>query len=159
MTSTHIPQTQTPTWTGTVHGIYTAPAEGAPTRPRTEVRAVPGMGLDGDRHAESGDAAQVSLIESEAIAAAQRDYGLTLEEGQARRNLVTVGVPLNHLVGREFTVGEVRLRGVSLCEPCGHLQELTGQKVVRALRHRGGLYAEILSGGTIRPGDPVVPGA
>jgi len=71
---------------------------------------------------------------------------------------VTRGVPLNHLVGREFWVGAVRLRGTRLCEPCLHLERLTGQPGVRAaLVHRGGLRADILTAGVVRVGEVVRP--
>jgi MOSC domain-containing protein YiiM len=59
-------------------------------------------------------------------------------------------------VGREFTVGEVRLRGSELCEPCGNLARMTGQpQILPGLVHRGGLRAEILAGGVIQVGYPV----
>jgi MOSC domain-containing protein YiiM len=64
-------------------------------------------------------------------------------------------VALNHLVGREFSVGDVRLRGTMLCEPCGHLEKLTRPGVRKSLVHRGGLCAQILSDGEIRVGDQV----
>jgi MOSC domain-containing protein YiiM len=66
-----------------------------------------------------------------------------------------VGIPLDHLVGAEFTVGEVRLRGARLCEPCTHLERLTRKGLMRAMVHRGGLRADIVAGGTIRVRDPV----
>lgn len=130
-----------------------------------EVRAVEGRGLEGDRYfdragtwsSRPGTGREITLIESEAVEAAARDYGLNLFPGDARRNLVTTGVSVNHLVGKEFVVGEVRLRGMRLCEPCEHLADLTGQPVVPALVHRGGLRAEIVSGGFIRVGDPIGP--
>ena len=71
--------------------------------------------------------------------------------------IVTAGVPLNHLVDKEFTVGEARFRGVRLCEPCSHMESLSRPGARKALLHRGGLNAEILESGTIRPGDPVSP--
>jgi len=61
----------------------------------------------------------------------------------------------DHLVGQEFQIGEVRIRGIRLCEPCSHLQTLAGRPVIKGLRHRGGLRAQILSRGTIRVGDAV----
>src|SRR6266508_2465716 len=91
------------------------------------------------------------------LEAAARDYGIVLEPGQSRRNIETVGVALNHLVGREFMIGEVRLRGMRLNEPCAHLAQLSKRGVVKALTHRGGLRADILSDGVIRLGDPVRP--
>ena len=91
----------------------------------------------------------------EALDALQREYGIELAPGEARRNLVTRGVPLNHLVGREFTIGDVKIRGIRLCEPCSHLQALTKRPVIKGLRHRGGLRAQILSEGVIKVGDRV----
>ncbi|HMC90102.1 MAG TPA: MOSC domain-containing protein, partial [Gemmataceae bacterium] len=67
------------------------------------------------------------------------------------------GVPLNHLVGKEFQIGEVILRGLRLCEPCGHLEALTVQGVKDGLCHRGGLRAQILHGGLVKVGDPISP--
>jgi len=95
------------------------------------------------------------LIESEALAALARECGITLQPIQARRNLVTHGVPLNHLVDQEFSVGEVRLRGIRLCEPCAHLEAMTQKGIREGLLHRGGLRARVIKGGTIRIGDLV----
>lgn len=128
-----------------------------------DVRAVPGRGLEGDRYfAKEGTfskkdepSREVTLIESEAVASASKVYDIEIDPGETRRNLVTVGVPLNHLVDKEFTVGEVRLKGVKLAEPCGHLERLTEKGVRQPLIHRGGLRAAILNEGTIRVGDTV----
>jgi MOSC domain-containing protein YiiM len=148
---------------GEVVSIFIAPEEGAPTVEVTEIRAVEGAGLEGDRYfSKSGTMSkknkperQVTLIESEAIDAVTRDYDIDFGLGDSRRNIVTRGVPLNHLVGQEFNVGEARLRGIKLCDPCGYLESLTAEGVRKALANRGGLNAQILSGGVIRPGDEV----
>jgi MOSC domain-containing protein YiiM len=157
--------TEAPTWIGNVAGIFIGPVAAEPMQAVTAVRAVAGRGLEGDRYFERtgtysdrpGTGREVTLIESEAVASAACDYGFDLAPGDARRNLVTAGVPLNHLVGREFFVGEVRLRGMRLCEPCAHLARLTRRPVVKGLTHRGGLRAEIVQGGTIREGDSIRP--
>ena len=99
---------------------------------------------------------EITLIELEAIEALQRDYNIAIEPREARRNIVTRGVALNHLVGKEFSVGDVKLRGIELCEPCSHLEGLTKPGVMRGLTHRGGLRAQILSEGTIRVCDAIV---
>jgi len=78
-----------------------------------------------------------------------------MNPGDARRNIVTRDVPLNHLVGREFQIGDVKLQGLRLCEPCSHLESLTGLPVIKSLRHRGGLRAQILTQGIIRVGDAI----
>ena len=123
-----------------------------------------GKGLEGDRYAaklgtfstDPGSGRDVTLIESEAIEALKRDYDVTLDAGESRRNIVTQGVSLNHLVEKEFRVGEVVLRGTRLCEPCTHMEKLTVKGALRGLIHRGGLRAEIVKGGTIRVGDSIV---
>ena len=97
----------------------------------------------------------LTLIEAEAIEALRRDYQVELAAGDARRNIVTRNVPLNHLVGREFAIGEVRIRGIRLCEPCDHLQKLTGKPLLKGLLHRGGLRAQILTQGKISVGDKI----
>jgi MOSC domain-containing protein YiiM len=149
---------------GHVVAIYTAPVKGAPMKRRDEVRADAGVGLDGDRYAtgegkytrpSDGGERAVTLIEREAVESARREYDIDLEEHEARRNIVTEGVPLNHLVGRTFRVGDVLLRGFKLAEPCAYLEGLTRSGVRRALVHRAGLRAEILEGGLVHVGDPV----
>jgi MOSC domain-containing protein YiiM len=127
-----------------------------------QVRAVAAKGLEGDRYFlgtgtfwKPKPDYEVTLIEVEALEALRRDYGIPLEPGEARRNIVTRGVALNHFVGREFQIGEATLRGLRLCEPCAHLERLTQPDVIRGLTHRGGLRAQILSGGTIKVGDRV----
>jgi MOSC domain-containing protein YiiM len=151
---------------GRVISIYLADSPGAPTQPAEQVRAVPRRGLEGDRNYRAPPApphedpgGEVTLFEAEVAEAVRRDHGLEFEPSDSRRNLITAGIRLNALVGREFQVGEVRLRGVELCEPCLHLTKQYGEpRLLRALVHRGGLRAAILSAGVIRVGDPVLPG-
>ncbi len=150
-------------WKGSVVSIHIAPSASQPTVAVDEVRAVPGKGLEGDRYFnrdgtysdKHGPDREITLIEIETIEALAREHELELNTGDARRNIVTRSVPLNHLVGRDFRVGDLALRGVRLCEPCKHLASLTDEKVLPALVHRGGLRAQILTEGIIRPGDSV----
>jgi MOSC domain-containing protein YiiM len=152
-------------WEGSVVSMHLAREQGAPTFPVPEVRAVAGAGLEGNRYFfQPGGGTgpkpepEITLIEREALDALARDHGIKLEPGEHRRNVVTAGVPLNDLVGLEFRVGPVRLRGIELCEPCKYLEDLTGHPgLLRALIHRGGLVAQILDSGVIRTGDPVAP--
>ncbi len=151
------------TFKSAVVGIFIAPGAAAEMTPVGEVRAVVGRGLEGDRYflktgtysKDPGTGRHVTLVEVEAFEALKRDYGIDLEPARGRRNIATRGVPLNHLVGREFEVGGTRLRGMRLCEPCSHLEGLTQQGVKRGLVHRGGLRADILAGGSIRVGDDI----
>jgi MOSC domain-containing protein YiiM len=148
---------------GRVESIQVAPAAREPMQAVDSARAVPGRGIEGDRYfsksgtysRKDGADREITLIESEAIEALQRDYGLLVEPKETRRNVATRGVALNHLVGRRFRVGDAVLRGLRLCEPCGHLEQLSGKPMRAGLVHRGGLRAEILTEGVIRTGDPI----
>jgi MOSC domain-containing protein YiiM len=135
--------------------------------PRREVRAVPGRGLEGDRyHARNGrfstgqftgrEITDVTLIESEVIDYLRLEWGLDASDEDSRRNLVTQGVALNDLVGAVFVVGGVRLLGAELCEPCVSLVKSPGHRhLLRALVHKGGLRARILTKGVIAVGDGI----
>lgn len=144
---------------GSVEGIFVTPTRGEQMEARAEVRAVPDKGLQGDRYYAStkptSSTRELTLIEAEAIEGLARDHGIELGLGDARRNIVTRGVPLNHLVGKRFTIGNVAVEGVKLCEPCAHLQSLTQKGVLKGLVHRGGLRARILHEGPITVGDAV----
>lgn len=70
---------------------------------------------------------------------------------------MTAGIRLNDLVGREFMVGEARLKGVRLCEPCAHLSGFLGDAIMQHIVHKAGLRAQILADGDINVSDPVVP--
>jgi len=151
---------------GELVGIYVAPVEGEPMEVRGEARLIENVGIDGDRYATSAGkfsrdrrgGRQVTLIEREAVESAAREHDLELDVAETRRNLVTAGVPLNHLVGRDFRIGDVVLRGVRVAEPCAYLEDLVGRDGLRtALVHRGGLRADVVAGGVVRSGDVVEP--
>jgi MOSC domain-containing protein YiiM len=152
-------------FSGQVVSINIAAGQGEPMQSLDSAAVVAGSGIEGDRYAQGlgkfsakeGPDRQVTLIESEAVEAVTQETGIELTPEQTRRNIVTRDVPLNHLVGREFSVGDVVLRGLRLNEPCAYLASLTTEGVSRALVHRGGLRAEVVRGGTIRVGDPITP--
>ncbi len=146
-----------------VEAIYLAPGRGEPRVRVERVRAVEGKGLEGDRYfghvrrpgGKHDPERQVTLVEAEALEAARAEAGRGIRPAESRRNVVTRGVRLNDLVGREFRVGGALLRGVELCEPCVRLARFTYREVVHDLKGRGGLRAAIVRGGEIREGDPV----
>jgi MOSC domain-containing protein YiiM len=143
-----------------VIAIHLAEVEAGPVHAVDRVEAVAGAGLRGDRHFAPGALPehQLTLIESEELERLAAEDGIALAPGESRRQLTTRGVRLNPLVGRRFRVGTVECRGIELCEPCSHLQSLTGHPgLMRALVHRAGLNAEILTGGEISVGDPIEP--
>jgi MOSC domain-containing protein YiiM len=117
------------------------------------VHAVAGKGLEGDRHFHVDGAAPgqaLTLVAAEVV----EEVGLKL--GETRRQVTVRGVDTNGLIGKRFRVGEVECFGVELCEPCRHLEEMTRPGIIKELTHRAGVNADILVGGVIRVGDPIV---
>lgn len=150
---------------GSIVEILTCTTGGAPMIAVPEATLATGSGLLGDRYfSGTGTFSQklagkpdreLTLIESEEIDAFNANALLGYPNGAFRRNVVTAGVRLNALVGKEFMLGATRLRGIRLCEPCAHLAGLLGQEVLQHMVHRAGLRAAVVEGGTIRPGDAV----
>jgi MOSC domain-containing protein YiiM len=147
----------------TVERIYLATNAGGELIEVSSIRVVAGEGIEGDRYFNAADepGQNITLVEAEVIEDFNAHFGTRHGVSCTRRNLVTRGVRLNTLVGREFSVGGVRLRGVELCEPCLGLGEAmaTGAvapaAVVKHLVHRAGIRADILSSGTIVTGAPL----
>ncbi len=150
-------------WKGKLVSIFISAESGEDMQEISTVEAVAGRGLKGDRFfvEETTDQSQhdpsreITLIEIETFQAVENEYGIKFSPAESRRNLITCGVPLNHLVGKEFIVGQVHLRGLRLCEPCAHLASMTQKEVLPALIHRGGLRAQIIRGGRITVGDTI----
>ena len=149
-------------WRGSVKDIFITPTSAQAMVAVPSVRAFADRGLQGDRfYRESWSAVErsdkaVSLIEDEVLELAAKEIGVDGVGILTRRNIVTRGVPLIELLGREFTVGGVRMRGIRLFEPCGHLVAVTKLPAIfKALEHRSGLKAAVLSDGEIQVGDAI----
>jgi hypothetical protein len=151
--------------TGTLSGIFIADAAGAPMRSMEAAELVSGRGIVGDRYltgtgtfspTAKKPSQEVTLLEAEQVDTYNHATGASLRPEQLRRNLVTLGVRLNDLVGVEFCVGPVVLRGIRLCEPCAYLAGLTETSVIGGLTHRAGLRAAIVTGGVVAVGDAIV---
>jgi len=143
---------------GRVEAIFISDARGDLPHAVESARAVAGKGLEGNRYFDTGRPEQeLTLIEAEELEILATEHGLHVDAAPTGRNVLTRGVRLNHLVGRRFRVGELECRGIELCEPCTTMEARTAPGVIKALVHRAGLNAEILVGGEVRPGDPVVP--
>ncbi len=150
---------------GVVAALFIAPNEGEPMKGVYSVNAIEQKGLEGDRYA--GDKGvwsksrrkvirHVTLIELEAIGDSLRKSGVVFMAPLTRRNIVVWNFPLNGLIGREFKVGQVRMRGIELCEPCNRPSILSGIPGFETLfSGRGGLRAEVLNSERIRVGDHI----
>jgi hypothetical protein len=149
---------------GTVAAICICPSAGADMQAVEEVEAITGQGLNGDRYS-TGEGSfnkgaqgkrQVTLINGIFF------EGSGFEYIDSRRNIVTIGVELMWLIGREFQIGMAKFRGVKYCEPCTRPNKLGRKKLVAepfniVFHDRGGLIAEVVEGGVIKVGDTVIP--
>jgi hypothetical protein len=149
--------------TGSVEAIFIAAEAEAEPQPVEAAAAVAGRGLEGDRYfvgsgtffEERKTGQDLTLIEAEAVEGLAAETGIELGPGESRRNVVTRGIGLNDLVERRFAVGDVECIGRRLCDPCSHLEGLTHHGVLKGLVNRGGLRADIVTGGRIAVGDEV----
>lgn len=124
-----------------------------------------GKGLVGDRYSRGKGSFskklrasqdwELTLIESEEIERFNMISNTAFVPGDFRRNLVTRGIRLNELVGRQFTVGPAVLEGIRLCEPCAYLTKFIGTASVKTMAHRAGLRARVVTSGVVRPGDAI----
>ncbi|MGB6104633.1 MAG: MOSC domain-containing protein [Pusillimonas sp.] len=157
-----------PSWTGIVRHLHITPRAFLPMESFKELTLVAGKGIVGDRYMigqESGfyshkpeNGRQITLFEIETLDALLRDAKIRMLPEEHRRNVTVQGVPLNHLVGQRFWVGEALLEATRLSTPCRHIEEILGKAVFDPLINRAGLNCQILKGGVIRVGD-VVRGA
>jgi MOSC domain-containing protein YiiM len=121
-------------------------------------------GIMGDRHYDKHNwpGQNLTLIESEQISLFNQQYQQNIALSDTRRNIVTSGVQLNKLVGKQFTIGDALLYGVELCQPCRSLAEalsdkcsMTKHDIIKAFTDRGGLRASVIIGGTCRVDMPI----
>ena len=148
-------------WRGQLLNIHTTPKARAPMVEHAQAELIAGVGIAGDRYAKGidtgtysalPDVREVTLIEVETLEALARDHDITLDADQHRRNLTTRDVPLNHLVGRQFYVGDVLLEGGRLNTPCRYIDMITKLTICDLLEHRSGLNCRIVTGGMVRVG-------
>jgi hypothetical protein len=141
--------------------LYISPAAGAPMQPVREVEAIQGAGLKGDRYC-AGEGSwskgeighrQVSLINSRFFHGGSH-FGFI----ESRRNIVTIGVELMKLIGKDFKIDEALFHGVKYCDPCERPGKLamTTASFKESFADCGGLIAEVIQGGIIRIGGEII---
>ena len=144
----------------TIERIFLAAQPGGTLIEMPQIRVRAGAGIEGDRYFDAKDepGQNITLVEAEVIEAFNVNFGTRHELSCTRRNLITRGIRLSQLLGREFAIGSVRLRRIELCEPCIGLGEalasdaVSPAAVVKYLLHRAGIRADVLSSGTIATG-------
>ena len=147
---------------GVVEEIYIAPEGSAAMERVEEVRTIEGCGIKGDRYCEGtgfwtpyGDVCEVTLIESEDLDHIQNELGISVNNGEHRRNVVTSGIRLGDLRRKRFRIGEAVLEYDRPRPPCKHVQDLSEPGMTRALKGRGGICARVVEAGRIRVRDVI----
>ena len=122
------------------------------------INVIAGKGIMGDRYfKENNDKKnQITLIEKENIDYFNKLNNTQIKSVEFRRNIITEEVRLNELVGKVFSLGNVKLKGIDLCRPCKNLQETLKQKnLIKEFLRKGGLRCEIIKDGKISVGDEI----
>jgi len=154
-----------PSWIGKIIALHRCAQASAPMDAQPTLVLHAGQGVEGDRYmlgtgyysGKPEEGRQITLFEIETLEALRRDHDLTLTPGEHRRNVTVEGVPLNHLVGRTFRLGEAILEATRLSTPCLYIETLTGKPIFKPLLHRSGLNCRIRKGGLIKIDDVACP--
>ncbi len=150
---------------GIIESILISANAGGEVVSQSSVKLEKGRGIIGDRyHLSKGTYSkklekthdfEITLIEREEIDAFNQATGLNYDAAAFRRNLVTRGIRLNDLVGKEFSIGDVKFKGIRLCEPCAYLSDFLGPEFMNLMVHKAGLRAQILVNGSIEASDSI----
>ena len=147
---------------GIVRAICIGPSAGVLMQEVSEVAAVAGQGLEGDRYSIGAGSFNRDMQGSRQVTFMNATFfeGSGFEFRDSRRNIFTQGVELMWLIGREFQIGgTARFRGIKYCDPCQRPSKLAGKTTSfrDAFFDRGGLIAEVIETGIIKVGDEVIP--
>ena len=118
-----------------------------------EIRCLAGRGIEGDRFLDFRDdyKGQITFFAAEVFEDVCRRLGVDGKSpGMVRRNVITAGVDLDSLVGKEFEVQGMRFAGTAECSPCHWMNGAIAPGAEAALHGRGGLRAKILTDGWLR---------
>ena len=124
----------------------------------TSIEVIAGEGIIKDRHFKKNNNKinQITLIEIENIKYYNQVEKVLIPSIDFRRNIITEGIKLNQLLGKEFLIGSVKLKAHDLCRPCKYLQERLKQKnFIKELLQKGGIRCEVLNNGKINIGSKI----
>ncbi len=108
-------------------------------------------GLEGDRHAQSGNPRQILLQSEETL----RDFAL--EPGDLFENVLVEGLEVNGLPkGLQFQVGTATIEITIPCNPCSQMDSVRSG-LQSEIDGKRGRFARVVTPGEIRVGDQLLP--
>jgi len=148
---------------GVVEGIFLALEGGAHMMGVEVATALEGCGLEGDRYCAGtghwsrfGRVCEVTFIAAEDLDDIERETGVSVKNGEHRRNVVTRGINLKSgRRGQRFGVGEVVFEYRGPRSVCRYIERLTEVGMTQALKGRGGICARVIKNGAVRLGDEI----
>jgi MOSC domain-containing protein YiiM len=146
--------TPAPHAAGRIEAIWLKRAHRGPMDPVAEATVVAGQGLEGS--VDRSRRRQVTLVAHEAWMQCLAELDGEADPARRRANILVSGLELAHTRGRVLVVGDVRLAVGGELTPCERMDEvLPGLQAVMRPEWRGGVFAQVLTGGVIRVGDRI----
>lgn len=137
---------------GEIVSIWIKRAHRGPMDEVNEARLVAGGGLAGS--ADQGGTRQITILDEASWLDATREAGAGIDPSNRRANVLVRGVDLEGSLGRTLRLGDCAVRVCGETRPCERMEEaLPGLRQALKPHWRGGVYGEIVEGGTIRVGD------
>lgn len=139
---------------GKIVAVCISEKKGIQKRDVGACRLIEHFGLEGDAHAGKWHR-QVSLLARES-ADIMREKGLNIKDGDFGENIVTEGIELKSLpIGTILKIGDgITIRVTQIGKLC-HDRCAIYYKAGDCIMPREGIFAEILTGGTIKAGDEI----
>lgn len=144
-----------------IHALFLASGSQQTQQAVTSLQLHANQGIIGDRYYDQIAENNITFIEYENIAVINEVYQQNYSIEVSRRNVITKNVSLNHLVGRQFQIGEVHFIGTELCQPCRLISEqlandtITPKQIMTSMLNKGGIRAKILNNGIINIGESI----
>lgn len=135
-------------------GHHGQPPGDAPMIEVDSAQCVAGKGIVGDRFFDHKEdyKGQITFFAEEIHEKLARQLGVKdASTSVFRRNVITRGIDLNTLIGREFEVQGVRFFGSEECKPCYWMDTAFAPGAEVAMKGNGGLRVRVLSDGVLRP--------
>jgi MOSC domain-containing protein YiiM len=139
---------------GTLKKIWIKRSKFGPMDSVEEAELIENRGILGN--ANQNGTRQVTIIEEEVWHEMMRELESDIDPSARRANLMISGVSVRDSIGKVLRVGSCAIQMYGETKPCKRMDEaLPGLQDAMKKDWRGGAYGVIITGGSIKRGDPV----